>query len=216
MMPKKRIVIVDYNLGNIYSVQQAFIAIGQNPILSNNIEDIISADALVLPGVGAFGDAMKNIHDLKIFEPIIQFVKSGKPFLGVCLGMQLLFEESNEFGLHKGFNFIKGSIKKFPALNLAGLKLKVPQIAWNTIYKKDESAWVNTPLSEIKNNEYMYFVHSYYAIPSDIDDVLTLTKYDEIEYCSAVKKNNIFAMQFHPEKSGNEGLKVYKNWVENI
>lgn len=215
-MPKKRIVIVDYNLGNIYSVQQAFIAIGQNPILSNNIEDIISADALVLPGVGAFGDAMKNIHDLKIFEPIIQFVKSGKPFLGVCLGMQLLFEESNEFGLHKGFNFIKGSIKKFPALNLAGLKLKVPQIAWNTIYKKDESAWVNTPLSEIKNNEYMYFVHSYYAIPSDIDDVLTLTKYDEIEYCSAVKKNNIFAMQFHPEKSGNEGLKVYKNWVENI
>ncbi len=215
-MAQKKIVIIDYGLGNLFSVQQAFLSFGVNAIITRDSEELKNADAAVLPGVGAFGDAIKNLKECNLFNPILEFINSGKPFLGVCLGMQLLFEESEEFGNHKGFGVIKGSIKKFPELNPAKEKLRIPQISWNTIYQSEGRSWKATPLENIKNNEFMYFLHSYYASPSDKTDILTLTNYDGIEYCSAVKKKNVFGMQFHPEKSAAEGIKIYKNWVDQI
>lgn len=214
-MTQKKIVVIDYGLGNLFSVQQAFASFGVNAVITRNPEELRNADAAVLPGVGAFGDAIKNLKECNLYNPILEFIDAGKPFLGVCLGMQLLFEESEEFGNHKGLGVIKGSIKKFPELNSANEKLRIPQIAWNSIYSSEVS-WVETPLEHTKNNEFMYFLHSYYASPSDKNDILTLTNYDGIEYCSAVKKKNVFAMQFHPEKSAAEGLRIYKNWVNQI
>lgn len=215
-MTQKKIVVIDYGLGNLFSVQQAFVSFGVDAVITRDPLELKNADAAVLPGVGAFGDAIKNLKECNLFEPILEFIKSGKPFLGVCLGMQLLFEESEEFGNHKGLGVIKGSIKKFPELNPKNEKLRIPQISWNTIYQPKETKWTGTPLENIKNNEFMYFLHSYYASPSDKNDILTLTNYDGIEYCSAVKRENVFAMQFHPEKSALEGIKIYKNWVNQI
>lgn len=215
-MSRKKIVVIDYGLGNLFSVQQAFVSFGVDAVITRDPSELKSADAAVLPGVGAFGDAIKNLKEFNLYEPILEFVKAGKPFLGVCLGMQLLFEESEEFGQHKGLGIIKGQIKKFPDLNPSGQKLRIPQIAWNTIYAPKGRSWSGTPLETIKEKEFMYFLHSYYSSPADKNDILTLTNYDGIEYCSAVKKENVFAMQFHPEKSAVEGIKIYKNWVNQI
>jgi len=215
MVPKK-IVVIDYGLGNLFSVQQAFVSFGVDAVITRNPEDLLLADAAVLPGVGAFGDAVKNLKECGLFAPILEFINSGKPFLGVCLGMQLLFEESEEFGKHKGLGVIKGVIKKFPNVNPTNQKLRIPQIAWNTIYPPEGKEWKATPFENIKKDEFMYFLHSYYASPSQKSDILSMTNYDGIEYCSAVKRENVFAMQFHPEKSAAEGIKIYKNWVNQI
>ncbi len=212
-----KLVIVDYNLSNLFSVQHAFECLGYTPLVTSNKKDINDADALILPGVGAFAAAMENLHQLDLVEPIKDFVASGKDFMGVCLGMQLLFSESEEFGLTKGFDFIKGSIKKFPVITATNEKLKVPHVCWNKIYGPDNGVnWKKSPLRGIKEGAYMYFVHSFYADSEEGSSVLTKTTYGDIEYCSSVLKNNVFATQFHPEKSGEEGLNIYKNWLECI
>ncbi len=214
----KNVVIIDYGLGNLFSVKQAFIHLGVTPVITIEKDVIANASALVLPGVGAFGEAMDNLRKLDLIIPILDFIGSGKPFLGVCLGMQLLFEESEEFGNHKGLAVIPGSIKKFPKFNLKQEKMRVPQIGWNQIKKSTYSKknWENTPLSTIRDGEYMYFVHSFYAPITGSDFVLSETTYEDITYCSSVLKNNVFAAQFHPEKSAGEGLNIYKNWIEKI
>jgi imidazole glycerol-phosphate synthase subunit HisH len=211
-MKKKLVIILDYQLGNLFSVQQACDRVGLNAVISSNKDDIEKADAVILPGVGAFGEAMSNMHKLDLVEPLKDFVSESKPLFGVCLGQQLLFTESEEFGTSKGLDFIPGVIKKFPALKGANNLLKVPQIGWNHIYKKSNQ-WENTPLAGLRENAYVYFVHSYYVEPRDTDNILTLTNYCGIEYCSAViKKPNIFAAQFHPEKSGELGIGIYERW----
>jgi imidazole glycerol-phosphate synthase subunit HisH len=210
---QKKIVIIDYKLGNLFSVNQALSNIGLNVMITSEPIDIYSADALVLPGVGAFSDSMNNLNNLGLLNPIMQFVDSGKPFLGICLGLQLLFTESEEFGLTKGLGIVKGQVKRFFNTNSNGEPRKVPQIAWNQIYKASNKTWDKTPLSEIKDKEFMYFVHSFYVEPEE-PVVLSLTNYDGHEYVSSIQKNNIFACQFHPEKSANEGLKVYDTWAK--
>ena len=208
----KKIIILDYQLGNLFSVKQACDTVGLNSRISSDKKDIAIADAIILPGVGAFKEAMSNMHSLDLVEPLKDFVASGKPLFGICLGQQLLFTESEEFGSSKGLDFIQGTIKKFPSFKGSNNLIKVPQIGWNHIYKKSVE-WVDSPLSGIKQNAYMYFVHSYYVDPASEQNILTLTNYSGIEYCSSViRKPNIFATQFHPEKSGKPGVGVYERW----
>jgi imidazole glycerol-phosphate synthase subunit HisH len=211
-MNKKLIVILDYQLGNLFSVKQACDKVGLNAVISSQKDDIMKADGIILPGVGAFAEAMTNLNKLDLVEPLNDFVAASKPLFGVCLGQQLLFTESEEFGTSKGLNFIPGVIKKFPSFKGSNNLIKVPQIGWNHIYR-NSIAWEDTPLAVMKENTYVYFVHSYYVEPRDPENILTLTNYCGIEYCSAViKKPNIFAAQFHPEKSGELGVGVYEQW----
>lgn len=205
------VIIIDYQLGNLFSVKHACIHVGLEPIITSDKDIIKNAKALILPGVGAFGTAMYNLEKFDLISPILDHVHSGKQLLGVCLGMQLLFTESEEFGGHKGLNLIEGTINKFPNI-YKDMKMKVPNISWNSIYSGDQKKWDLSPLSDIAQQEFMYFVHSFYAKPANKDDILTLTNYGGIEYCSSVLKSNIFATQFHPEKSGQEGIKIYKNF----
>jgi len=207
---KKKVVIIDYQLGNLYSVKQACDTVGMNIIVSSLKSDVLAADALILPGVGAFKEAMNNLEKLDLIDAIKIKVNSGIPLFGICLGLQLLFTKSEEFGSGNGLNLIPGIIKRFPN-SIDQRKIKVPHITWNQIYKSNYS-WENTPLRDLKDNEFMYFIHSYYVKPDGKNCILTNTNYDEIEFCSSVIKENIFATQFHPEKSADKGISIYKNW----
>ncbi len=213
-MQNKRVVILDYQLGNLFSVKQACIKVGIDAEISSDKNAIANADGIILPGVGAFMEAMRNLRSLDLVHPLNDFIACSKPLFGVCLGLQLLFTESEEFGTEKGLNFINGVIKKFPVENGKGKKIKVPQICWNTI-KRGPNGWNNTPLNDVDEDTFMYFVHSYYVEPEHPQNVLTMTNYEEVEYCSGVTNNsNIFATQFHPEKSGEIGLSIYSNWAK--
>jgi glutamine amidotransferase len=214
-MNNKKIAIIDYGVGNIFSINQACNKVGLNTIVTSDAALISNSDAIILPGVGAFGDAMNNLKKLNLVETIINFANTGKPFLGICLGMQLLFNESEEFGNHKGLGLIDGEIKKFNFSKIDNNITKIPQIQWNKIYHKENTNWNNSCLSNVENNSYMYFVHSYYAIPNDKNTILSYTEYANFEYCSSVKKENITGIQFHPEKSGEIGIHIYKNWLIN-
>jgi glutamine amidotransferase len=209
--PKKKVIIIDYQLGNLFSVKQACDTVGMSAEISSLKEDLLHAEALILPGVGAFMEAMNNLKKLGLVEIIKSKVLSGTPLFGICLGQQLLFTESEEFGAGNGLDLIPGVIKRFPD-NFDDRQIRVPHIAWNTILKSSQS-WENSPLIGIENNEFMYFIHSYYVNPADLSCVLTLTNYDGIEFCSSVQNKNIFATQFHPEKSAEKGILIYKNWA---
>ncbi|MBN2753889.1 MAG: imidazole glycerol phosphate synthase subunit HisH [Candidatus Goldbacteria bacterium] len=204
-----RIVIVDYGMGNLHSVSKAFAHIKASVKVSDKPEDIKKASGLVLPGVGAFGDAIKQLKARKLYMPVKEAGKAGKPILGICLGMQLLMAHSEEFGSHKGFGFIKGKVVRF-----AG-KMKIPHMGWNNIMIQDKS---NPVIKGINDNAEVYFVHSYYTLPEDKKDTLCVTDYAGVKFASAVSRGNIFGFQFHPEKSGEKMLKIYKNFnkfVEN-
>jgi glutamine amidotransferase len=207
----KQVVIIDYGLGNLFSVNQACQTVGLNVKISNLKEEIKNADAIILPGVGAFIEAMNNLEKMDLVNTIKESVENGKPFFGICLGMQLIFSKSEEFGSGNGLDLIPGVIKKFPTTFNEQI-IKVPQIAWNKIYPFKKK-WIDTPIFDINENEFMYFVHSYYAEPLFEELILTRTNYNGIEYCSAVMKDNIFATQFHPEKSADKGISIYKNWA---
>ena len=208
---KKKVVIIDYQLGNLYSVKQACDTVGMNVLVSSNKEDILAADALILPGVGAFIEAMNNLSKLDLIDAIKSKVSLGTPLFGICLGLQLLFTKSEEFGSGNGLDLISGIIKKFPE-KFDNRKIKVPHITWNQVYKLKNS-WEETPLRDIINHEFMYFIHSYYVQPNNDKCILTNTNYDGIEFCSSIIQNNIFATQFHPEKSTDKGISIYKNWA---
>ena len=212
----KKIAIIDYQMSNLFSVQHACEHLNIEAEITSDPKKIAQADGAILPGVGAFGDAMANLKKLGLDETIKKFINTGKPFMGVCLGMQLLMSSSEEFGLHQGLDIIKGNVKKFPAVNDQSEKIKIPQIGWNKIYQPEDKKWQNTPLSKVKNNSYMYFVHSFCVFPSQAENVLSLTNYSGFEYCSSVINDNVFAVQFHPEKSGPDGIKIYQEWFKQI
>lgn len=180
---------------------------------------ISNSDAAILPGVGAFNNAMDNLARLDLISTIKEFIKIGKPFMGICLGMQLLFSKSEEFGLCEGLNILQGSVIRF-SNSVDGMKpAKVPHVGWNQIIHNSslsESSWLKTPLNDINEGEYMYFVHSFYCIPESKNIVLSLTNYGGTEYCSSILYRNVFATQFHPERSGPGGLAIYRNWAECI
>ncbi len=199
-----KIGIVDYNMGNLASVKNAFKKIGANAEIVKNPENIKNYDKLILPGVGAFGDAIKHLKSTGMDESIKEFVKSGKYLLGVCLGMQLLFEKSEEFGENKGLGFIKGEVVYFDKQRVG--EHKIPHMGWNKLFNN------NSPLFKELNNPYLYFVHSLHAV-CDEKYVIGKTIYG-YEFVSAVNKDNVFGIQPHPEKSHNEGLKILKNFVK--
>ena len=206
-MRKNKIAIIDFKLSNLFSVAHACEYVGIDAKITSDPKDLAEADSLILPGVGAFGDAMKNLDSFGLTEAIKKHIKSNKPFMGVCLGMQLLFETSEEFGSHKGLGIFKGRVSKFEA-EVDGKKLRVPHIGWDkiNINKKSEL------FEGIKDQDFMYFVHSYFCIPDDRDIIATTTNYDGFKFVSAVSKNNVFAVQFHPEKSGKNGPRIYSNF----
>jgi glutamine amidotransferase len=202
-----KIAIIDYNMCNIFSVKHACIKAGMEPVITSNPDEIITADGVILPGVGAFGDAMNNLKSLKLIDPLRYIFARDKPLMCICLGMQLLFSESEEFGINKGLDFIPGTVKIFPS-SFNNNKLKIPFIGWNNIVMLKS----NYCLDNIENNSYMYFVHSYYVTPSQNTFSLTSSSYDGFEYCSSITKGNIIGFQFHPEKSGDKGISIYNNW----
>lgn len=207
----KKVVIIDYQLGNLFSVKQACDTVGMNAIISSDKDDVLNAAALILPGVGAFIEAVNNLKNFGLDVAIKEKVNSGTPLFGICLGQQLLFTESEEFGAGNGLDLISGVIKRFPE-KFGDRKIKVPHIAWNTVYKSNND-WSTTALSCLEENDFMYFIHSYYVKPSDESCILTKTNYDGIEFCSSIIQNNIFATQYHPEKSADRGISIYKNWA---
>ena len=198
------IAIIDYGAGNLQSVKKAFDFIGAESVITDNPEIINACDRILLPGVGSFGDAMDSMHKSGLVETVKQNALSGKPFLGICLGLQLLFEESEESPGVKGLGIFKGKIKKFSS----DMGLKIPHIGWNSLeIKQNDTLFKNIP-----ENSYVYFVHSYYLHAEDENDIATVTNYG-IDFHSAVGKNNIFATQFHPEKSGDVGLQILRNFA---
>lgn len=200
------IAIIDYGMGNLRSVQKALEHVGAEAIVTRDKKKIADAHKVVLPGVGAFRDCMKNLTELELIDPILKSIKSGKPFLGICLGLQLLFTESEEFGIHKGLNVIPGRVIRFPDRP----DLKVPQIGWNRIKKKK-----SVPLlQELPEGSYVYFVHSYYVVPKNKKVTATTTDYG-VEFTSSISKENIFATQFHPEKSQTVGLQLLKAFAHS-
>jgi len=209
------VAIIDYKMSNLFSVQAACQKVGLSSVITTNKNEILDAKIAILPGVGAFGEAMKYLGDSKLDETIFQFVDSGKPFVGICLGLQLLFESSEEFGNYSGLGLVKGKVRKFQFYSNNSVKYPVPQIGWNKIKQMDVS-WTDSLLCNNINNDFMYFVHSYYVEPEDKQVILTTTNYGNQEYCSSVQYNNIFASQFHPEKSGEIGLKIYQQLKTNL
>lgn len=198
------IAIIDYGAGNLQSVKKAFDFIGAESVITDNPEIIKDCDRILLPGVGSFGDAMESMTEKNLVEVIRNEALSGKPFLGICLGLQLLFEESEESPGVKGLGIFKGKIKKFPA----DMGLKIPHIGWNSLLIKQK----DTLFKGIPENSYVYFVHSYYLHAEDENEIATVTNYG-IDFHSAVGKDNIFATQFHPEKSGDVGLQILRNFA---
>lgn len=196
------IAIIDYDIGNIHSVHKAFVHIGAEVAITNNPRDILGADGVVLPGVGAFGDAMANLRRLNLLDPVYTIIEKGVPFLGICVGMQVLFEVSEEIGVHQGLGVLSGSVQRFTGA------LKVPQIGWNQIHPQRD----HPLLGDTRDGAYAYFAHSYRVIPSDPGIVIATTEYGE-KYASAVALGNVFGIQFHPEKSQRVGLRILGNFV---
>ncbi|MBI5755382.1 MAG: imidazole glycerol phosphate synthase subunit HisH [Nitrospirae bacterium] len=197
------IAIIDYGMGNLRSVEKAFERVGHNAFIARSPAEVSKASHVVLPGVGGFPECMKNLTATGMIDAVYKSIESGKQFLGICLGLQLLFSESEEFGLHKGLNILQGRVVRFRL----GKGFKVPHMGWNQInIKKDIPL-----LKGIPDNSFVYFVHSYYAAPSDSSIISTLSDYGG-EFTSSVYKDNIFACQFHPEKSQDIGLRILKNF----
>ncbi len=200
------IAIVDYGMGNLRSVEKAFLKVGADARIVSGPKPVDDASAVVLPGVGAFRDCVRNLTDANLTGAIIRAIGKGKPFLGICLGLQVLFSESEEFGTCKGLDVFKGKVVRFPEGSL-----KVPHMGWNNAKIK-----TRPPIFDgIPDESYFYFVHSFYVVPDDPDIIATTTEYGT-EFTSMIWKDNIFATQFHPEKSQELGLKILKGFGEFV
>jgi glutamine amidotransferase len=209
------IVIVDYGMGNLRSVHKALERVGSRAMVTQDPSRIGRADGMILPGVGAFRKAMENLEQLRLIDTIQKFILSGKPFLGICLGLQLLFSESEEFCQCRGLEVFKGKVVRFP-FSLPGApldrdSLKVPHMGWNSIRIKKRSA----ALGGIEEGTHFYFVHSYFPVPADPGIITTTTDYGG-EFVSSVGRGNLFACQFHPEKSQTAGLKILRNFASLV
>ena len=204
------IAIIDYGMGNLRSVQKGFERVGCEALVTADPKVLLEADKIVLPGVGAFPDCMRNLEEGGFIEPLLRVIRDGRPFLGICLGLQLLFTESEEFGIHQGLNVIPGRVVRFPeGMAESGEALKVPHMGWNQLAIRRRPPVFNG----IEEGANVYFVHSYYVAPEDESVVATTTTYG-IEFCSSIWKDNIVATQFHPEKSQEKGLRILKNFGE--
>ncbi|NUQ61457.1 MAG: imidazole glycerol phosphate synthase subunit HisH [Pirellulales bacterium] len=199
------ITIVDYGMGNLRSVQKAFEKAGHAATITSDPAAVRRATKLVLPGVGAFEDAIGELHRLELVEPILEVIDAGRPFLGICLGLQLLFETSSENGTHRGLGVLAGEVVKFDLPST----FSVPHMGWNQLAIRRRPPL----LADLADQTYAYFVHSYYVVPRDASIVATETEYG-VTFCSTIWRDNVVACQFHPEKSQSDGLKMLKNFAE--
>ena len=200
------IVIVDYGMGNLRSVEKGFLKVGVDARIVSDPQSVDDASGIVLPGVGAFRDCVKNLTDAHLTDAIIRAVRKGKPFLGICLGLQVLFSESEEFGVCKGLDVFRGRVVRFPEKGL-----KVPHMGWNSVKVLRRPPIFNG----VADESYFYFVHSFYVVPQNGSIVAATTEYGG-EFTSMVWKDNIFATQFHPEKSQETGLRILKGFGEFV
>lgn len=213
-MKKKEVVIIDYGIGNVKSIYNALLKVGSTPILTSDKTAIVNADKVILPGVGAFKSGMDNLIEKNLDETIYEYIRLGKPILGICLGMQMLLQESEEFGVSKGLGIIEGSVIRFPLENTdPNLGLKLPHVSWNNINNTQSLNWDNTIFDQLIEEVNVYFVHTFVANPTNKENILATTNYGGVEFCSAIKYNNIYGVQFHPEKSGKTGLQILKNFI---
>ncbi|MBD3271486.1 MAG: imidazole glycerol phosphate synthase subunit HisH [Elusimicrobia bacterium] len=203
------ITIIDYGMGNLRSVQKAVEYVGGSASITSKPKTIARADALILPGVGAFAQAMKNLKQKKLVPGITEHIKSDKPFLGICLGFELLFDTSTENGMHRGLSIFKGSVRRFPFKGTS--QRPVPHMGWNRV----AAVGTRGRMMRLVNNEYFYFVHSYCVHSHDTSGVFGLTDYG-VQFQSAIERGNLFACQFHPEKSGTAGLAVIDYFVKQV
>ena len=212
-----KVTIIDYGLSNLLSVQHAFAHFGAETLVTNKAEDILAADALVLPGVGAFKDGMDGLAKLDLVEPIRQKAAAGTPLLGICLGMQMLFDESEEFGLHKGLGLIPGRVVKIPDTDADGYPQRVPHISWDPLYPGGNYAdFAGTALASVTPGEECYFIHSYEAKPAAEADCLANTIYGGRRVCAAAIHGSVLGCQFHPEKSGEVGLRIIEEFIQSV
>ncbi|OGT32167.1 MAG: imidazole glycerol phosphate synthase, glutamine amidotransferase subunit [Gammaproteobacteria bacterium RIFCSPHIGHO2_12_FULL_35_23] len=211
---KKTIAILDYGLGNLRSISNAFKKLGVDVLVTSNPTEVMASNGLIFPGVGAFGAACNELIKLNLFSLLKEYINSRKPVLGICLGMQLLFTDSEENGYHIGLDVIKGSVKK---LAVTFPPYKLPHIGWNRInvYSDNRKKFDESIIKHLEQ-EHQYFIHSYYVQCDESEHVLATCDYGDNSFVCAVKKNNVVGVQFHPEKSGEAGLKVLKEFVEYI
>ena len=207
------IAVIDYGVGNLFSLLSSLNYVGLHTKLTNDIEEIKNANGIILPGVGAFRDAIGNLEKYGLKETLINEAENGKPFLGICLGMQMLFEKSYEYGEYEGLGLINGTVEEIKKYIPENSDLKIPHMGWNSLiinerFKDDKI------LKDVDNNEYVYYVHSYFA-KTDTKNIVTYSEYGT-KIPGIVKNENVYGMQFHPEKSGDTGLKLLKNWGELI
>ncbi len=210
------IFVIDYGIGNLHSVEKAVSYLNAGARVIDKPEGIESARGLILPGVGAFGDGMRLLGERGFVEPLKRYARSGRPLLGICLGMQFLFSHSEEFGAHRGLDLIGGRVVRIGPKKIEdGFNYKVPHIGWNRLILPPEfkPSWENTILDGISENEELYFVHSFTALPDDSSTVLAYTEYGGNLIVAAVKNGNIYGCQFHPEKSRQTGIRILQNFV---
>lgn len=215
-MSKKNIAIVDYGLGNLLSVSNAFKYLGTDSFVTDSPDKLKNADAAILPGVGAFADGMSGLEKRNLIGPVAEFIQSGRPLLGICLGAQLLMTTSFEFGRHQGLNCLEGEVVPFNnGKNEGASSVKVPHIGWNSIMPKKQQ-WHETILAGLNAGQEMYFVHSFFLVPKNDSQVLAETRYGSQTFCSVIRRGNLYGCQFHPEKSSTFGLKILDNFVRLV
>jgi imidazole glycerol-phosphate synthase subunit HisH len=206
---KNDVVIIDYGVGNLLSVMRGVEICGANPVLTNCPDKISNAERLILPGVGAFSDGMRGLSDKNLIEPIKDYCLKGRPFLGICLGMQMILDESHEFGVNKGLSLIPGKVLGIPRKSYDGRDFKIPHIGWSSIRPdKNSKAWQNTILHNTTKEDSVYFVHSFFALPENEENTLASCNYAGKDFCAVINKDNIYGCQFHPEKSGMVGIGI--------
>lgn len=209
------VTVIDYGVGNLYSVQRALEHCGASRVVvSGEPHDIKAADRLILPGVGAFGDGMKGLRDRSLIEPILAYAESGRPLLGICLGMQMLATESEENGLHRGLNLIPGRVEMISNRKADGSRRKVPFVGWSDLIRS-ASRGSNSVLQDSDFGRSVYLVHSFHVVPTSPEDVLAVYEYDGVEVTAAIHKDNLTGFQFHPERSGEVGLGILRSFLRS-
>lgn len=210
----KKIAVIDYGIGNVKSMMNALESLEASAILTCDKDEIMKADGVILPGVGAFKHGMDNLAERGLIETLYKYVETGKPFLGVCLGMQMLMEESDEFGNTRGLGFVEGRVARMPLDENTTEKL--PHVSWNELHEPSSGRWHGTILKDLPDTFDVYFVHSFAAVPVDRSNILAECEYGKRFFCAAVNKDNVYGTQFHPEKSGDTGKKILKNFISLI
>jgi glutamine amidotransferase len=218
-----KIAVIDYGMGNLFSITRALEHLGAGAVLTSDPQVLLNAQQAILPGVGAFGQAMQELRERGLVEAIHEFVGQGKPLLGICLGMQLLMSESSEFGDHQGLGLVPGKVVRFKDPQPDGPQYKIPQIGWNQVEVPEQATkqgviadeyWQGSVLAGTSVGAYYYFVHSYVCVPNQQTWIIGETFYGRERFCSVMQKENVIGCQFHPERSAETGLHIYKNFLE--